>query len=156
MSTDLWRFAEHLYQRPGIEAACLHLQGEGADVCLLLCAAWLEQRKAAFGPVRAEQLRQLTLPWQQEVVVPLRQIRQRWRTAALHDTALAALRERLKRLELDAEREQLERLAAVSCDWPEQAAEEQVMWLEALAPHLTDEGRDALQTLRTAASQISP
>src|SRR3546814_12836636 len=32
MTTDLWRFAESLYQRPGVEAACLHLQDEGADV----------------------------------------------------------------------------------------------------------------------------
>jgi len=47
MPTDLWRFAETLYQRPGVEAACLQLQAQGADVCVLLCAAWLERRQVA-------------------------------------------------------------------------------------------------------------
>lgn len=154
MSTDLWRFAEHLYQRPGIEAACLHLQAEGADVCLLLCAAWLERRKVACSPTHAEQLLRLAEPWQRTVVMPLRQIRQDWRAAAQQDSALAALREQIKRLELDAEREQLERLAAVSDAWTER--DESAAWLEAVAPQLTDKGRDALQQLRTAASATNP
>lgn len=156
MTTDLWRFAEQLYQRPGVEAACLHLQDEGADVCLLLCAAWLERRNVVFTQTRADHLQQLAMPWQHTVVMPLRQIRQAWRTAALQDNALAALRERIKQLELDGEREQLERLAATSSGWPTNVAEAPANWLEALAPRLTDKGRDALQQLRIAASMPRP
>lgn len=50
MHTDLWNFALHLYARPGVEAACLALQDEGADVCLLLCGAWLEAGRAGVTP----------------------------------------------------------------------------------------------------------
>src|SRR3990167_5467928 len=106
MPTDLWRFAEALYQRPGVEAACLLLQTQGADVCLLLCAAWLETRKIACNDERVTTLKNLAQPWQQQVVVPLRQLRQSWREQAQSDKALRQLREQIKQLELEAEREQ--------------------------------------------------
>ena len=107
MPTDLWRFAQALYQHPGVEDTCLHLQTQGADVCLLLCAAWLEHRQIGCNHERAETLRNLAQPWLQQVVVPLRQLRQSWREAAQSDNALAQLREQVKQLELTAEREQL-------------------------------------------------
>jgi uncharacterized protein (TIGR02444 family) len=153
MPTDLWRFAEALYQRPGVEAACLLLQTQGADVCLLLCAAWLERRQVACNDERSEALRNIAQPWQQQVVVPLRQLRQSWREAAQRDNALAALREQIKKLELAAEREQLERLAACTQDWSSHAANAQLNWLESLAPQPGN--HDALQTLRIAAAQLS-
>ena len=153
MPTDLWRFAEALYQRPGVEAACLLLQTQGADVCLLLCAAWLERRQIACNNERTEALRAVAQPWQQQVVVPLRQLRQSWRESAQHDNALAQLREQIKQLELAAEREQLERLAAGTLNWPSHAANAPLNWLESLAPQPGN--RDALQTLRIAAAHLS-
>ena len=117
MNTDLWDFAIGLYARPGVEAACLALQGQGADVCLLLCAAWLEQRRTEFSEERAEHLRQLASPWQQDVVQPLRALRQQWRADAMTDPQLATLRERVKALELDAERVQLQRLQQACLGW---------------------------------------
>ena len=48
MCADLWSFALSTYARPGVEAACLRVQEQGADVCLLLCGAWLEQRGVAL------------------------------------------------------------------------------------------------------------
>jgi uncharacterized protein (TIGR02444 family) len=153
MPTDLWRFAEALYQRPGVEAACLHLQAKEADVCLLLCAAWLEARKIACNNERAATLRNLAQPWQQQVVLPLRQLRQNWREPAQSDSALATLREQIKQLELAAEREQLERLAACTQRWPSGEISAPLNWLESLAPQLAS--RDALQTLRIAAAQLS-
>ncbi|MFI8380759.1 TIGR02444 family protein [Pseudomonas sp. NPDC079086] len=153
MPTDLWRFAEALYQRPGVEAACLLLQTQGADVCLLLCAVWLERRQVACCDERAEALRALAQPWQQQVVMPLRQLRQNWRELAQSDNALAALREQVKKLELAAEREQLERLATSTQDWSNSAAKAPPNWLERLAPQPGN--RDALQTLRIAAAHLS-
>ncbi|SDH06740.1 TIGR02444 family protein [Pseudomonas benzenivorans] len=149
MPADLWHFANDFYQRPGVEAACLQLQAQGADVCLLLCAAWLGRRGVACNAARSDCLRAAAEPWQRGVVSVLRQIRQDWRTAARHDGELAALREQLKRLELEAERVQLQRLAALSAAWPAEAAEDVLGWLEELAPRATD--RDALQRLRVAA-----
>ena len=149
MPADLWHFANDFYQRPGVEAACLQLQAQGADVCLLLCATWLGRRGVACNAARSECLRAAAEPWQRGVVSVLRQIRQDWRTAARHDGELAALREQLKRLELEAERVQLQRLAALSATWPAEAVEDVLGWLEELAPTATD--RDALQRLRVAA-----
>ncbi|WP_298185039.1 TIGR02444 family protein [uncultured Pseudomonas sp.] len=153
MPTDLWRFAETLYQRPGVEAACLQLQAQGADVCLLLCGAWLETRQIPCDEERTAALRILAQPWQQQVVLPLRNLRQSWREAAQGDQALATLREHIKRLELNAERQQLERLAACTQHWPSNTANAPPNWLQSLAPELAS--REALQTLHSAAAQLS-
>lgn len=152
MPTDLWRFAQAFYQRPGVEAACLQLQAQGADVCLLICAAWLGRRGVACTAERAEQLRQLAEPWQREVVAVLRQVRQDWRQAAGQDGELAELREQVKQLELTAERIQLQRLARLGEGWPAESAQDLASWLERMAPQ-TQADRDPLQLLRVAALQ---
>lgn len=153
MSTDLWRFAEALYQRPGIEAACLQLQAQGADVCLLLCAAWLERHQVTCNQARIDALHGLARPWQQQVIEPLRQVRQAWREQAQRDKPLAHLREQVKRLELEAERELLERLAAQIQNWLNDTAIAPAEWLERLADDAAD--HDALHKLRTAAAQLT-
>ena len=153
MPTDLWRFAEDYYQRPGVEAACLQLQDHGADVCLLICGAWLGRRGVACTAARIERLQAVAQPWQRQVVERLRQLRRDWRDAAQGDDALATLREQVKRLELDAERVQLQRLAALSHAWPSEGEQDPQAWLDALAPTGTQADRDALQRLRIAALQ---
>lgn len=82
MNTDLWNHALALYARPGVEAACLDLQAQGGDVCLLLCATWLQAREVAVLDERAQALRDVAEPWQRDVVSPLRSLRQQWRSAA--------------------------------------------------------------------------
>ncbi len=149
MHTDLWNFALGLYARPGVEAACLELQAQGADVCLLLCGAWLDRRGVMPNGDRAAQLRKLAGPWQREVVQPLRTLRQQWRAEAAHDAELALLRERVKALELDAERRQLDRLERVCEGWPNGDEAPLDSWLVRLAPAATRH-HDALQVLRAA------
>lgn len=141
---DLWNFAVQLYARPGVESACLQLQDAGCDVCLLLTGAWLEQRGVPCRDDYLHALRHLAQPWQQNVVMPLRQTRQQWRAAAGQDAELAPLREQLKRLELEAERLLLKRLEALTRDWPSENAGSD--WLQPLA------GNDsaALHVLRGA------
>ncbi|MDR0279768.1 MAG: TIGR02444 family protein [Paucimonas sp.] len=150
MHTDLWDFAIGLYARPGVEAACLELQAQGADVCLLLCAAWLEQRRVDVNEARVEQLRQLAGPWQSSVVQPLRALRQQWRTQATSDPQLAALREQVKGLELDAERLQLQRLQVICDGWPDGGEAPSEGWLARLAPEASRD-HDALRMLRAVA-----
>lgn len=151
MNTDLWNFAVNLYARPGVEAACLNLQDQGGNVCLLLCGAWLETRGVKPDATRVEHLQQLAEPWHRQVVTPLRVLRQQWRKAASVDPAQARLREQLKALELTAERELLERLQTASLVWP--VAEVTVSdWLERLAPDGVTAYRDALHKLRVAAA----
>jgi len=148
MNADLWSFALSTYARPGVEAACLRLQEQGADVCLLLCGAWLEQRGVALEPERMRTLQQLARPWQAQVIEPLRQLRVQWRAMVQQDEQLAALREQVKALELDAERQLLTRLEALTQAWPKGEMTQQ-RWLEGLvAEDAVNLDHDALQQLR--------
>lgn len=148
MPSDLWNFALNLYARPGVEAACLALQEHGADVCLLLTGAWLERRGVACTPERCGTLRDLAEPWQRDAVMPLRRLRQDWRDRAQQDADLAALRQRLKQLELDAEHTLLARLEQIATHWPD-GQDERGGWLEALAGE-AGETCGALDRLRAA------
>lgn len=152
MSSDLWSFSLATYARPGVEPACLQLQTAGANVCLLLCGLWLEQRGVACDEQRAEQLKMLVGPWDREVVQPLRALRTQWKTLAEGDPVLKGLREQMKALELEAERHLLWQLEQVVQDWPLQAASVSAEWLERLAGSAASPSRDALQMLRVAAT----
>ncbi|MCE0779236.1 TIGR02444 family protein [Pseudomonas sp. NMI542_15] len=153
MHTDLWNYALALYARPGVEAACLELQAQGGDVCLLLCATWLQARAVAVLEERVQALHEMAEPWQREVVTPLRSLRQQWRAAALGDTQLASLREQVKGLELQAERTLLERLQEFAQKWPAGSREPTDDWLARLAPAPVGH-HHALDQLRVAATAL--
>lgn len=146
---DLWHFAVACYAMPGVEAACLELQDAGADVCLLLAGAWLEGRNVSCSAERLEKLTRLSTDWRADVVAPLRHLRQTWREAAVTDSMLAGLRERVKAIELDAERVQLDRLANAAKDWSNSG--ESADWLDQLNTALPKEARAKLSMLRRAA-----
>lgn len=152
MQADLWTFAVTLYQRPGVSDDCLALQDQGANVCLLLCGVWLEQRQVACTPERLATLQALAQAWSSTVVEPLRTLRQQWREQAQHDAPLAQLREAVKGLELQAERVLLERLEQACTPWMAQTAG--ASWLEAVMPGrhgLAEQAsRGALHRLRAA------
>lgn len=149
MCADLWSFALSTYARSAVEDACLRLQAQGADVCLVLCGLWLEQRGVAPETSRLQALRQIAGPWQAEVVEPLRQVRTQWRAMAQQDAELGALRERVKALELDAERLLLSRLEGVAQRWPMAEVNHQA-WVEGLAAEAANLDHDALHQLRSA------
>jgi uncharacterized protein (TIGR02444 family) len=148
MSSDLWSFSLATYARPGVEHACLHLQSAGANVCLLLCGLWLEQRGTACNEQRVRQLEGLVEPWDVEVVQPLRALRTQWKTLANDDPALKKLREQMKALELEAERHLLWQLEQATLEWPSNEASACKEWLENLAGIAANPNRDALQVLR--------
>ncbi|WP_426206630.1 TIGR02444 family protein [Pseudomonas sp. TWP3-1] len=151
MSSDLWSFALATYARPGVEDACLRLQTAGANVCLLLCGAWLEHRGVNCDEQRVRQLQELTVPWDTEVVQPLRELRMHWKTLAETDAVLKGMRDQIKGLELEAERALLSRLEGVAQGWAQNVAGMRG-WLEALAGSATHLNHDALQVLRAAAT----
>lgn len=155
MPSDLWSFTLDFYARPGVEQACLALQARGGNVCALLCGVWLDQSDVPFNPQRAEEIRQLATPWHDQVVGPLRDLRTQWKIAAITDAELGALRERLKVLELDAERELLVRLQRLTLGWPERGAQQRGAWLEALAGEAANEAPDALQVLRRVGADLA-
>lgn len=151
MSSDLWSFSLATYARPGVEDACLQLQTAGANVCLLLCGLWLEQRGVACDQQRVQPLQALTESWDIEVVQPLRTLRMQWKTRAVDDPVLKGMREQVKALELEAERALLSRLEGIAQVWERNEAGAEI-WLEALAGPADSLSRDALQVLRVAAT----
>ncbi|SDC83582.1 TIGR02444 family protein [Pseudomonas guariconensis] len=151
MQNELWNHALALYRQPGVEAACLALQGAGADVCLLLCGTWLQARRVAPDAMRAAALQAIAGPWQQQVIAPLRVLRQQWRKAAQGDAQLASLREQVKGLELEAERTLLARLQACAGQWPADPKGPPGDWLQWLVPEQA-RGHDALNQLRAVAN----
>jgi uncharacterized protein (TIGR02444 family) len=120
---SLWRFAVAMYGRPGIGDLCLDLQDRhGIDVPLLLWAAWCGAARGL--PLDAAALDRVDAAvggWRRDVVRPLRAVRRRLRhgPAPLAPTVeSAALRDRVKALELEAERLQLRALALHPADPP--------------------------------------
>ena len=152
MSSDLWSFSLTTYARPGVERACLQLQSAGANVCLLLCGAWLGQRGVVCNEQRIKLLRTVAEPWDGDVVQPLRALRMRWKVVATDDAELKKLREQVKALELEAERHLLWQLEQVAQDWPRDDASASGEWLESLTGSAASPNRDALQVLRVAAT----
>ncbi|SQF93535.1 alginate regulatory protein AlgP [Paucimonas lemoignei] len=154
MPSDLWSFTLDVYARPGVEQACLALQANGANVCMLLCGAWLMQRGVECSSHRLLEIGQLARPWDEAVVSPLRQLRTHWRDAAQLDRPLALLREQVKALELAAEQELISRLEAVCQNWgTAEKSADQPDWLTELAGDAARQNRDALQMLRVATNR---
>ncbi|WP_300730843.1 TIGR02444 family protein [Pseudomonas sp.] len=153
MQTDLWNYCLNLYAQPGVEPACLKLQSRGQDVCLLLCAAWLEHRGVAWDEARQAQLSACAEPWQREVIQPLRHLRTQWREAAAQDETLAGLRGQIKSLELEAERTLLWRLASLTQEWPSAQSQRPCNWLQRMASEACPPDCDALQTLRAVVNR---
>jgi uncharacterized protein (TIGR02444 family) len=152
MHSDLWRFALDLYARPGIEQTCLKLQADGANVCLVLSAAWLGQLGVACTAARLAQLLELAAPWHDEVIRPLRNLRQGWKPAAKTDPELEVLREQVKALELEAERQLLARIESLAQAWAAVGADDLSLWLDAVVPSSARDNRGALQTLHAASA----
>ncbi|MDH4656054.1 MULTISPECIES: TIGR02444 family protein [unclassified Pseudomonas] len=150
MRSDLWTFALRLYTEPGVEQACLRLQEDGVDVCLLLTACWLGQRGTTFDITRLDALCEVCDPWQEQVIKPLRSLRQNWRAQAQNDQALTGLREQIKSLELEAERELLARLESATAGWAAGEMEQIENWLSGCCPKRKGADRDALEQLRVA------
>lgn len=106
---DLWSFSLSVYDAPGVADACLAAQdGHGADVNLLLWAAWLAAQGHLLTAEELAEAQAATDPWRDEVVRPLRAIRRRLKTgpAPAPDAITDPLRQQIKAAELEAERVQ--------------------------------------------------
>lgn len=105
----LWRWCGEVYRRPGVADACLRLQDEcGADVNLVLALIWAGGEGIAVDAAALSRLVELSRNWQAQIVTPLRAVRR-----ALKPRIEAAdFRERVKAIELEAERIEQEMLVS--------------------------------------------
>lgn len=102
----LWDFSLTTYARPGVAEACLSLQDRrGIDVNRLLHALWCGARGHRITPQEHRRLEQAVSEWHEQVVRPLRGVR-RWmkHRSEVFGNEGAALREAIKKQELEAER----------------------------------------------------
>ncbi len=101
----LWDFSLEVYARPGVEPACLALQeAHGADVNVLLAVIWHGARGLRLSPAELDRLGGAVADWCERVVRPLRAVRRDMKAGLGAPAPMAdALRNRVKRLELDAE-----------------------------------------------------
>ena len=102
-----WTFSLEIYGDPEVEKSCLALQEEFAlDVNLLLLCCWLGRHGVLLDPKGLQTLRDQSKAWRQEVVSPLREMRQRLKLAvgAVLPDRSAGLRESIKACELESER----------------------------------------------------
>ena len=107
MTTDFWDWAVGIYGREGVAEACLALQDAyGQCVPLLLWAAWRAHEGRGIDEVEAAKAARIACVWAGEVVAPLRQVRRRLKSALEEgdEAVRLPLREKIKGLELEAER----------------------------------------------------
>lgn len=113
----LWRRTVAAYAAPGVAPLCLRLQDQGdIDVMLLLCLCYAASVLKA--PLSAEEvgaLRARVQPWRAGAVRPVRALRVALRAPVdgVPEAARDAFRDRLKGLELAAEKVQADLVA----DW---------------------------------------
>jgi uncharacterized protein (TIGR02444 family) len=113
---SFWNWAVKAYGGEGVAEACLSLQDEdGQNVPLLLWAAWLASEGFGLTDSLAAEAAVLTRNWSDELIVPLRLLRRRLKTElSTGDEALRLpLREKIKAIELEAERALMTKLAGL-------------------------------------------
>ena len=113
-SNPFWQYSLKLYACNEVAELCLHLQDEGGlDVNLLLYCLWQGSQGRSLQRVSLAEACRVSAPWRREVVESLRRAR-RWMKGREQDIAqqCGSLRERIKALELAAEKCQQDWLAA--------------------------------------------
>lgn len=115
----LWDFAVQCYAAPGVEAACLELQDRCAgDVPMLLYCLWSGTRSRLLSAADIAHAASLVGTLQSDIISPLRSSRRALRqdlgVPPVLGARVAEIRKRIKSLELDLERCELEWLEILS------------------------------------------
>ena len=111
--SPLWLFCLALYARPEVAESCLNLQDRcHADVNIVLYLLWLASLKRRLSDTEIERITSATQDWRERIIKPLRASRRGLKNSHPIPTQTAAerLRQLLKKLELNAEKLQLQRL----------------------------------------------
>ena len=117
-SSPFWTFSLRLYRCDGVPPACLNLQdASGIDVNILLFTLYAASCGRGLAAADVAAIIARIDPWRHAVVVPLRGVRRYLRDCpqGFEAPAVAALRQRVKAIELEAERLQQDALFAA---WP--------------------------------------
>lgn len=160
--SPFWTFSLRLYGKADVPAACITLQEKsGVDVNVLLFCLFAAKSGRALGVADVARIISAIDPWKAGAVIPLRAARMFLRTppSMVDADGAAALRQRVKAIELEAERLQQEGLfksfpaASLGATAPSDAAARTNV--QALADCLKSEfDRDALGAILAAFDTI--
>jgi uncharacterized protein (TIGR02444 family) len=115
--SPFWRFSLQFYRLPKVADACIALQEDaGVDVNLLLFLLWHARQRRRLSKADVAALEAKIAPWRDVSVVPLRSVRRALKSppALLEPSAAEAFRNRIKAVELEAERLQQEAMYALA------------------------------------------
>ena len=119
--TPFWRFSLNLYRQPGVSEACIALQDRcGVDVNLLLFLFWLASDDRQLSAADVKLLDDNVRDWRNLTIVPIRDARRKLKEAAtlVEPARQEAFRNKVKAVELEAERLQQEALYDFSRSGP--------------------------------------
>jgi len=115
--TEFWDWAVTSYGKQGVSAICLNLQDSyGESVPLLLWAAWLAAQNRHLDSDIAAEAATLSAAWSDAVISPLRNLRRRLKSEITpeDDKLRLPIRNKIKGLELEAEKALMEKLSSLS------------------------------------------
>lgn len=120
MQKNLWTFACNFYDFADVKQQCLQLQESYAvDVDVVLWLCWLASGNVELKPAALPQAQQLVEPINHNLLRPLRQLRgAALSDAALTETEMPPVRERLLSAELAIEELVLQRLEQLTPQLP--------------------------------------
>ncbi len=159
-----WDFSLTVWGREAVEPACLALQARhGIDVNLLLFCAWAGRRGRVLDAADLGRLIEAARPWRDAAVLPLRALRVWLKTQAVAPAEpAAALRERIKACELEAEAIQQSLLVAAiavpeGSGGPAVTAENMIAYVAALGiTPSADDTADLADVLRGCHPELRP
>jgi uncharacterized protein (TIGR02444 family) len=114
--SPFWRFSLQFYRLPKVADACIALQEDASvDVNLLLFLLWHARQRRRLSTADVAALEAKIGPWRDLTVIPLRGVRRALKSppALVAAPAAEAFRNRIKAVELEAERLQQEAMYAL-------------------------------------------
>jgi uncharacterized protein (TIGR02444 family) len=119
--TPFWRFSLHFYRQSGVSDACIALQDDcGVDVNLLLFLFWLADDGRFLSADEVKKLDDTVRDWRNLTIIPTRDTRRKLKGARtlVEPGKQEAFRNKVKAVELEAERLQQEALYAFTQSGP--------------------------------------
>ena len=120
-TTPFWRFSLKFYGQTGVSDACIALQdGCGVDVNLLLFLFWLASERQELSADEVKKLDATIKSWRELTIIPIRDTRRKLKGAKtfVDPAKQEALRDKVKAVELEAEKLQQEALYAFTQTGP--------------------------------------
>jgi uncharacterized protein (TIGR02444 family) len=120
-TTPFWRFSLKFYGQTGVSDACIALQdGCGIDVNLLLFLFWLASERQLLSADEVKKLDATIKSWRELTIIPIRDTRRKLKGAKtfVDPAKQEGLRDKVKAVELEAEKLQQEALYAFTQSGP--------------------------------------